>query len=350
MHPDFPKYDPLRAPKWRCTRATSILDGDGGPFHPSRGDDTYVRTFLIFLRKIRSVDPTELAQLQGQLPGRRSNSTDLEKYFVKRAGLWYAFRLHFFDSEARTFAQACILAREDDHQIAARWGTLPDTFKWYEKIFFDVRDRLDNAAWIRQAVLSPRPSRPAGAGGAPAESPQDLMLKTGAYYGGRGVLDDMLAGVSSTPAAAGARGVEAWMSKSLKSVVKAKALTALAAQEPSRSNVGQLLTFASKSAATDVGDDDDGGYKAGLKAIFTEGRIPWHIKLRRESTEWEKQFEGAAEPRSHERLMIAEGRVPPDLVEYYKAHPEKRKYPELPLGDTSVWRPDEFQLPEMYRR
>ena len=109
-----------------------------------------------------------------------------------------------------------------------------------------------------------------------------------------------------------------------------------------------MLSIASNKTETDDAVAGDSRYEAALKAALTE--IPWHIGLRREPTEWEKQFEGAREPRSHERLMIAAGIVPPDLVEYYKEHPEKRTYPDLPLGDASVWQPDEFQLPEMYRR
>ena len=56
MHPDLPKYDPLRTPAWRYARTILILDGDGGPFRPSRWDDTYVRAFYKFLKN-RQRDP-----------------------------------------------------------------------------------------------------------------------------------------------------------------------------------------------------------------------------------------------------------------------------------------------------
>lgn len=140
---DYAKnHDARRLPAWRYERVQRLL-GSSNPPHPQR-DDADVKLFrdyLITKRRYRSVieDDQELQQVLG----------------ARFKRVWAADRIFFGGrvDRARFGIESMILAGEDNETIAKTNGTKPDTIDFYERMFFNVRDRLDNHNYIASAVL-----------------------------------------------------------------------------------------------------------------------------------------------------------------------------------------------------
>jgi hypothetical protein len=82
----------------------------------------------------------------------------------------------------RAVTEAWILARLTDDEVAAKVGLRPAGVKWFERLFFHVRDRLDRDGYIRHCAFR---------NWALAPVPADVVKQI-AYYGGPGTLELVL--------------------------------------------------------------------------------------------------------------------------------------------------------------
>ena len=141
----YDRFDPFRKPDWRYQRVLSIVQREPRPGRCTRHDDKWVRGLRGFILRYRNADAAgdtrTLSQLKAQNPG-----------------LYFAYEIHkqAFDRPVETFQlRARILARQDDEIIADARGTLAQTIHWYEKLFFNVRDRISSQDWVVREILYP---------------------------------------------------------------------------------------------------------------------------------------------------------------------------------------------------
>src|SRR5262249_44410090 len=125
-HPDHP----LRPPDWRWLRAGDLWDQGEQPSEP--WDDAWVRRALRLYRGLQ--------QGKGPRPGQRT------------ADLWQAYRLYCGESLLRWEAEARLLV-EPPARVAAKCGVTRQFLHAYEKVFFNVRDRLEAKGYITNVVL-----------------------------------------------------------------------------------------------------------------------------------------------------------------------------------------------------
>jgi hypothetical protein len=142
--------DPQRTPNWRQDRVLELLDAPGGPRRLRPYDDEEIRGYRKFLRKLRVAE----AKAEMDVAGAPSSQGHvLAKLSAEHMEYYFAHQIHFVDPDVRTSVQARILARQSDDEIARCWATCAGAIEKFEKIFFDVRDRLDDSDWIESAVL-----------------------------------------------------------------------------------------------------------------------------------------------------------------------------------------------------
>src|SRR5262249_37206072 len=125
-HPDHP----LRPPDWRWLRAADLWDQGDQPSEP--WDEAWVRRALRLYR--------ELQQGKDPQPGKRT------------ADLWQSYRLYSGESLLPWEAEAGLRV-EPPAKVAAKCGVPPQILHAYEKVFFNVRDRLEARGYIINVVL-----------------------------------------------------------------------------------------------------------------------------------------------------------------------------------------------------
>lgn len=123
--------------------------GSRGSRQPvTSADDKYVFTAYHFLRKWQRYDR------MGGDPD-RVEMLRREGLLLENMGLYYAFETFFSPQEdkTRTMLEAYILARLSDEEIASRLDGPKGHSRWYERLFFNVRDRIDRYRYIMDIVL-----------------------------------------------------------------------------------------------------------------------------------------------------------------------------------------------------
>lgn len=164
-------YDPLRPPAWRYERVVKLIDNNWAP-HP-----VYDDKFILKFREYR--------HYKDELERRHEDEyISRHKLANKYRHLWNADRLfnEGRDSRSRWGLEAMILARMPFEAIAKSANCEVDTVRIYEKLFFNVLDRIDAKEYIASVVLhnsfmSGLPHRTA-----------EMTAKFFAYFGGPLVL------------------------------------------------------------------------------------------------------------------------------------------------------------------
>jgi hypothetical protein len=187
------KLNPSRRPEWRFDRVLQMVDRIiGNPRRCTKSDDLYVKGLRNFILRYRAAQ----------------DQPDQEILCLENPGLFWAFQLHEAKQDSvdgkAILVEARLLAGQSDEDIAAELGTVPEVAEWYEALFFNVRDRLDNHDWVVNEVLYPAFNRSLEATMAReetkptdqrrmvstfAEPSNDATLKFFAYFGGPYVLD-----------------------------------------------------------------------------------------------------------------------------------------------------------------
>jgi len=133
--------DRYQGPEWRWDRATGIV---GGRYELSRSkDDSSVHRVVKMLRILRN------------------GSGDKEGAMRRCPAEYEAYLIHTRREErgARWMLRAGILARRTPEALGEYLGLDPATVTAYEKLFFDVRDKLDHSEYIATQVFEVRASR-----------------------------------------------------------------------------------------------------------------------------------------------------------------------------------------------
>src|SRR5690554_3422959 len=126
----FQSINPLRPPQWRADRALQLVELNQ---RPRSWDDRSVREYCWFLY------------------GFLAAAGDDEQRLVvehKWPNVSHAHNLYYHpDQEWRYVLEARLLTREPVPEIAKRFQVTAGTVECYEKVFFNVFDRLNCRDW-----------------------------------------------------------------------------------------------------------------------------------------------------------------------------------------------------------
>jgi hypothetical protein len=146
-------------PDWRWQRAMRIADAGSAPSRTK--DDRYVKRSHRFIVRLRRNSVKAEARLETEYPD-----------------LYHAFRLYDTEAPMRWLLEAGLLANLSPEYLADYLKMTQKIVKTYERLFFDVRDALENPGCIRTKVLAPALQH-----GVLPQSPS-ILWKVLAYEGG----------------------------------------------------------------------------------------------------------------------------------------------------------------------
>ncbi len=316
MPPDSRHLDPQRLPSWRSDRVMALLSGGDRPQRASPRDDNFVRSYLRLLRDYQLAvarGREEVARSRGSL----EDAPSIMRLFGRHYGPWYAHRIHYDpDGEWRALWQARILARDSDDEIAARFGTKPAVAFWYEKLYFDVRDRLDRPDWVLKTILEMSSAKSSTGDGGGSEARRDLIYQYFAYCGGSHALDAVFSGF---PAGVPARKADmaSWFDSVFKHKVKVRAATALSTLKSNKLSLLQLLKLGLGVLDINNRAGEDEQWRSSLKAavadLMKELRREQRVRQKTSQTS-ERHYQGAVELQTKEEMLMAAGQASPDLL------------------------------------
>lgn len=135
-------YD-LDGPDWRWQETDKIFQRISNPadYTPGRNSDPLIATRLLsFVWHLKTATDT----FKGEDRAR-------EEY----PDQWWALRVYLEEPIVGHFLQAAALANAPVEEIADKLGVAAEQVWWYERMFFDVRHKLDKEVWITLKVLYP---------------------------------------------------------------------------------------------------------------------------------------------------------------------------------------------------
>jgi hypothetical protein len=194
-----------RSLHWRAERAFYLAEHRPRPLSPAPSDDQYVRDYRELLIALRDAGDDETA----------SYAVSQRQPHMLNA---HMFRVHP-DKEWEAFLQASLLSGETKKEIAKQLGTQIKVIEYYERLFFDVQGRLDDAEGIREVILG-SPALLSGRDGGMTDEQRSFLLRLFAFFGGPDVLDlaiPMIAMIAGCPDAAGLDRVAACLIQALTS-------------------------------------------------------------------------------------------------------------------------------------
>ncbi len=169
----------MRAPHWRWLRAVNI---DAGGIKASRAVDG-PEGFKWIRRALRLKRHHAAA---GSRPEFLYNLARLDPELFWAHSIWTEDK-----QPTRWEIEARILADESDDDIAKKVGCEPAVIAAYESVFFNVREKLNNTAYVVNVVMADSVTKGL------TERQYDLLWKMFGYRGGTHVLDAMVSRFSA---------------------------------------------------------------------------------------------------------------------------------------------------------
>lgn len=304
MHSQFQQFNPFRDPQWRYERCLKLVEHRPRPLNASpRRDDEYVRRYRKFLlRFLRDESEEARAAL-----------------FPLDPAIFYAHLIHHHpDREWRSIVQARLLTGATDEEIAHMGATLPETINLYERLFFNVRDRLDNKDWIVKTILGTATQRSANRYDTTTDHQRDLLYKLFGYFGGPVILDVIISGFASRDLPQSAKHVSGWFDRTLKTLIKRRATTEAHRFECDKFKVMELMHIHMSIIAAEK--ESGGGASTDYEKCISEmlAQTPWGVAKKGFSKLNQNQQKfaiSAVEPRADEQMELAFGKVPATLIE-----------------------------------
>lgn len=276
---DFQRNNYYRSPQWRWDRVLEMARRGPTPFRCSRRDDAYIRAGHKFNRAL----------------GNREEESERRELFWDTPGLFYAWQIfdkHTEDATGGQIIQARLLARQSNEEIAKAMSTIPETIEWYEAMFFNVSDRLDNRDWITAQILLPAILRnqQVRVSDDSADPPRfrdpviarpflDGSLKMFAYFGGPYLVDLMITGFQQGKPLASPDGIAAWLDGHWATTIRRRSAQAALEFNVNNFNVTELFTIHTRIIEIDrsqeSADSQQSNHERHVKAMLDE--IPWAV-------------------------------------------------------------------------
>lgn len=305
-HPNIYDADPFRPLNWREERVIELVEAPGGPKRASRTfDDEYVRRYRAFLIRWRGY----------------RNSEERRRLFPNYPALYHTQRFHErFSGEEQAVLEARLLSGASNADIAYECATSPDVVRWYEKLFYNVRDRLDRLDYIRNIVIIPMLRRAASYDDREilTDDKRQAIYRMMAYVGGPKVLDFILMGFKREAAPSRMAQLVDWMDKSYNNLIRHQGLMTIQAFSFNKYTVMQLLEMCrgvvqSADEAKRAGGavtEFHSNVQAFLEQVHVNVGREAERGVHRDVLEWEK---GKVEPKAEDYYGLAEGESPEDL-------------------------------------
>lgn len=166
--------DPFQPPDWRSKRAFHLIETGG---RPHRWDDRDVR---IYRRHLLDADKP---------PRERMQRDDID---WSSLAISHQIRFSPAEVELRYILEARLLTRVPFSEIARRLNVSLSTIEFFEKLFFNVCDRIECRDWIAKVIKSKPTDSDSDQQGAHARQQRALTYRWYAYHGGPLVLDALL--------------------------------------------------------------------------------------------------------------------------------------------------------------
>lgn len=322
LHDEFERFNVFRKPDWRFAKVLKMCDRYPAPGRCSRRDDEFVKKARKFVLGWRAREPEERRELYSDNPG-----------------LYYAYEIYEKaedDPEPNHFLQARLLAQQTHEEIADALGTLPATVEWYEKLFFNVSDRLKHRDWVTKHVLLPAILRQHNTKLAPNDADDDdddndmgigldegpkpvarpfldATLKLFAYFGGKHVVDIMITGFQSGKQLVSPEDMSSWFDSHWKMALRRRSHQAALTFEVNKYNVMELFAIHTRIMEIEKSEESQDQQRSTVerhvKALLDE--IPWAVgddgRKMLEGTPLGQIDEGATELRDDELLRVASG-------------------------------------------
>lgn len=302
MSAEFNLHNPMRDPRWRAERVLTML-GVHPPLRPRKFDDAFVRRYRAFVPRFTRA-PSEEARMA---------------LFTRFPEIYYAHQTDYTpDTEWKAILQSRILTGETDEEVAHRFATLPGVITWYERLFFNVRDRLTCHDWVVKSVLGTAASRIANTDGSHTEYQRDLTYKLFGYFGGPMVLDVVISGFVAGELPSEASQIPNWFDKTLKTLIRSKATAAARLFEVNKYNIMQLFEIQLGIMNTELqpgAGDKETSHEKNIAAMMNT--MPWGLLKRKSAPLSRMQREyslTSVEPRAQEQLQLAVDQAPDSLV------------------------------------
>lgn len=297
---EIQKNNPYRQPQWRYERAVEIHE-TGAQRYSYLRDDKCTRKLVKFIqawdRANRYAAEADVRAAKRQL-------------MTRYEGLYYAYEIFMRPDEdtVKYRAEARILSGQSDEEISEACGVIPETVFWYEKAFYNVRDRLRFRDYISGQVIG----QTVGIG--LQNLTQALTAKFFGYFAGPTVLELVLDGYDHglAPPSNG-QDFAPYLDKLVGLGTRLRAATSVNAMEVNRFNVMQLLDVNAKLLAEANRMKQETGAKSAIEENIQImlSNIDWTVGRGREdkiSNSGLVEYMGhTAEPRANDILRLAAG-------------------------------------------
>jgi len=227
MNGDFLKNDPMRRPQWRSERVMKMLGHLPKPLRARSSDDHEVRIYKRFVKEYSAVHDDEA----------RRDQVSISIPHVSRAHFLY----YSPEIELRQILEARLLTSESIEDIARRFAVDPKVIEYFEKIFFNVRDRMDNTDWIRKVILGDRKGHNRSSNGGFTAERRGVAYRTFAYFGGAIALDAGISGVGTIKMPQSREDLDKWFEQACGQLVRTKAAAAACVLTINRTNTAPLI-------------------------------------------------------------------------------------------------------------
>jgi len=220
----------------------------------------------------------------------KENSGKQAGQYFDEPGLHYAHQIYMnrdLMPETGFVIESRLLAGYSSKEIAKRFGTIPEVIDWYERLFFNVRDRMECTDWLLTRVLTPALC---AVPVAYAESPMnpsnqfsipyyDATLKYFSFFGGKVMCEFMLHGDRIGVQPSGYDNLLSYMEEDFKHKYYRRALAAVQTFEINKYNVTEIFsTFTaimSLRAASDDLEKAQSGFHKNVSQMLLD--MPWAV-------------------------------------------------------------------------
>lgn len=296
---------PFRHPAWRLHRVIELVSHRPSTLQPGRNDDHYVRRYRRIALALTAAGTDEAKRAA---------------VFREYPAVCHAHQIYYSrDVEPRQVLEARLLTRETPEEIAIRFATTPEAIDYYEKLFFDVRDRLECGDWIHRIVVGSRDEYRGKKTGNMTSADRGYVLKLFAYAGGPLALDAVVRGLILKTPPQRIEDVSPWFDDALNQLVQTSAAAAATTLQLNRKNMLQLMKLAIRTNATAAAAQEE---REGTELEAVAKRIIKRLHLgvlERElpnMNEHQRKFcLSAVEPRASEQIDLAKGIVPESLLD-----------------------------------
>ncbi|QDV25325.1 hypothetical protein [Aureliella helgolandensis] len=236
----LPEYDrhnvesALRRPTWRYDRAITLYDAGGrySPMLDGPMTTAFLRMHGIRNRLLRAgVSPVDFPI---KCPLHLRHMIAAEEFFLHA------------DSWRKACLEARILAGQESDQISEACCLSVQAVHWYERLFFQVADRLQAPDWIIGSVIGPIAQ--AGID----EVSQEHALRFLGYIGGEHIVEQLVRGGSSHQIPTSASEVYSFLDSRIQVALRVQTYLGISAMKPSRFDTNPLLSSYAKQQDLDL--------------------------------------------------------------------------------------------------